>query len=144
MARVKLNFPSQKPIFTAQIPLRITDMNYGNHLGNDIVLSIMHDARMQFLASLGYTELEVGGCGMIMADVMIAYKSEGYYGDVLIVELFTDEVGSRSFDFMYKITTKRGEKFVEIAQAKTGMVCYDYKAGKVCSIPATFSAQLNQ
>jgi acyl-CoA thioester hydrolase len=143
MARVKLNFPSQKPIFTAQIPLRISDMNYGNHLGNDIVLSIMHDARMQFLASLGYTELEVGGCGMIMADVMIAYKSEGYYGDVLTVELFTDEVGSRSFDFMYKITTMRGEKLVEIAQAKTGMVCYDYKAGKVCSIPTTLGVQLN-
>jgi acyl-CoA thioesterase FadM len=143
MARVKLNFPSQKPIFTAQIPLRITDMNYGNHLGNDIVLSIMHDARMQFLASLGYTELEVGGCGMIMADVMIAYRSEGYYGDVLTVELFTDEVGSRSFDFMYKITTTRADKLIEIAQAKTGMVCYDYKAGKVCSIPATFREQLN-
>lgn len=143
MARVKLNFPSQKPIFTAQIPLRITDMNYGNHLGNDIVLSIMHDARMQFLASLGYTELEVGGCGMIMADVMIAYRNEGYYGDVLTVELFTDEVGSRSFDFMYKITTTREQKLIEIAQAKTGMVCYDYKAGKVCSIPATFRTQLN-
>ena len=143
MARVKLNFPSQKPIFTAQIPLRITDMNYGNHLGNDIVLSIMHDARMQFLASLGYTELEVGGCGMIMADVMIAYRNEGYYGDVLTVELFTDEVGSRSFDFMYKITTTREEKLIEIAQAKTGMVCYDYKTGKVCSIPATFRTQLN-
>jgi acyl-CoA thioesterase FadM len=143
MARVKLNFPTQKPIFTAQIPLRITDMNYGNHLGNDIVLSIMHDARMQFLSSLGYTELEVGGCGMIMADVMIAYRNEGYYGDVLTVELFTDEVGSRSFDFMYKITTTREEKLIEIAQAKTGMVCYDYKAGKVCSIPATFRTQLN-
>jgi acyl-CoA thioester hydrolase len=143
MARVKLNFPSQKPIFTAQIPLRITDMNYGNHLGNDIVLSIMHDARMQFLASLGYTELEVGGCGMIMADVMIAYRNEGYYGDVLTVELFTDEVGSRSFDFMYRITTTREEKLIEIAQAKTGMVCYDYKAGKVCSIPTTFREQLN-
>lgn len=143
MARVKLNFPTQKPIFTAQIPLRITDMNYGNHLGNDIVLSIMHDARMQFLASLGYTELEVGGCGMIMADVMITYRSEGYYGDVLTVELFTDEIGSRSFDFMYKITTTREGKLIEIAQGKTGMVCYDYKAGKVCSIPATFRAQLN-
>lgn len=103
----------------------------------------MHDARMQFLASLGYTELEVGGCGMIMADVMIAYRSEGYYGDVLTVELFTDEVGSRSFDFVYKITTTRADKLIEIAQAKTGMVCYDYKAGKVCSIPTTFRAQLN-
>jgi acyl-CoA thioester hydrolase len=143
MARVKLNFPTKKPIFTAQIPLRITDMNYGNHLGNDVVLSIIHDARMQFLASLGYTELDVGGCGMIMADVMIAYRSEGYYGDVLTVEIFTDEMGSRSFDFMYKITTQRDSKRIEIAEAKTGMVCYDYKLGKVCSIPTALMKQLN-
>jgi acyl-CoA thioester hydrolase len=143
MARVKLNFPVKKPIFTAQIPLRITDMNYGNHLGNDVVLSIIHDARMQFLASHGYTELEVGGCGMIMADVMIAYRSEGYFGDILSVEIFTDEVGSRSFDFMYKMTTTREGKHIEIADAKTGMVCYDYKAGKVCSIPEAFREKLN-
>jgi len=141
MARVKLNFPDKKPIFIAQIPLRITDMNYGNHLGNDVVLSIIHDARMQYLASLGYTELEIGGCGMIMADVMIAYKSEGYYGDVLKVEIFADEITSRSFDFMYKLTTVRDVE-IEIAQAKSGMVAYDYSIGKVCSIPEVFKQQL--
>lgn len=143
MARVKLNFPAKNPIFKAQIPLRITDMNYGNHLGNDHLLSVMHEARMQFLAARGYTELEIGGCGMIMADVMIAYRNEGYYGDVLDVALFTDEIGSRSFDFLYKITASRGNNIVEIAHAKTGMVCYDYKAARVCSMPEIFRQQLN-
>ncbi|WP_118974299.1 acyl-CoA thioesterase [Taibaiella koreensis] len=144
MARVKLNFPVKKPIFIAQIPLRITDMNYGNHMGNDVVLSIMHDARMQFLASLGYTELEIGGCGLIMADVMIAYRNEGHYGDVLSVELFTDEVGSRSFDFLYRLSTLRapGQSLL-IAEGKTGMVCYDYQSNKVCSLPEKFVAGLN-
>jgi len=144
MARVKLNFPDKKPIFIAQIPLRITDMNYGNHLGNDVLLSIIHDARMQFLASLEYTELEIGGCGLIMADVMIAYRNEGYYGDTLQIHLFTDEIGSRSFDLLYKITTIRANGTVEIAQAKTGMVAYDYTAAKVCSLPEIFRGQLNQ
>lgn len=143
MARVKLNFPSKKPIFIAQIPLRITDMNYGNHLGNDAVLSIIHDARMQFLVSLGYTELEIGGCGMIMADVMIAYKSEGYYGDLLRVELFADEISSRSFDFMYRLTTVRKGITIDIVHAKTGMVCYDYTLAKVCQMPDHFLKQLN-
>lgn len=119
-------------------------MNYGNHMGNDVVLSVMHDARMQFLSAKGYTELEIGGCGMIMADVMIAYRNEGYYGDILNVELFADEIGSRSFDFLYKITTVRDNQVVAIAEAKSGMVCYDYKAGKVCSLPPVFRDQLNQ
>ena len=143
MARVKLNFPFKKPIFTTQIPLRITDMNYGNHMSNDVILGVMHEARMQFLVTYGYTELEVGGCGMIMADVMVAYRNEGYYGDVLEVELFTDEVGSRSFDFLYKITTVRDNNTIEIAEAKSGMVCYDYKMKKVCSLPAVFRERLS-
>ncbi len=112
-------------------------------MGNDVILAIMHDTRMQFLATLGYTELEVGGCGMIMADVMVSYKNEGYFGDVLQVELFTDEIGSRSFDFLYKITTVRENNTIEIALAKSGMVCYDYKAGKVCSLPGILREQLN-
>lgn len=119
-------------------------MNYGNHMGNDVVLSIMHDARMQYLASLGYTELQIGGCGMIMADVMIAYRSEGHYGDVLSVALFADEISSRSFDFLYRITTVRNGGELLIAEAKSGMVSYDYQAGRVCSLPEKFAAQLNQ
>lgn len=143
MARVKLNFPFKKPIFTTQIPLRITDMNYGNHMGNDAVLAVMHEARMQFLAAQGYTELELGGCGMIMADVMVAYKNEGYYGDVLAVSLFADEVSSRSFDLLYRITTTREGKTLDIAEAKSGMVCYDYQQKKVCSLPQKFRELLN-
>lgn len=117
-------------------------MNYGNHLGNDVLLSIIHDARMQFLHSLGYTELEIGGCGLIMADVMIAYKNESYYGDRLQVEIFSDELSSRSFDLLYKITTVRKNNSIEIAEAKTGMVSFDYITKKVCRMPDTFYSQL--
>ena len=131
MSRVKVNFPQKNPIFIAYIPLRITDMNYGNHLGNDIMLSIMHEARMQFLASNGFNELNAGGVGMIMADVMISYKSEGFYGDILKVELFVDEITSRSFDFLYKITTIRENTSISLAEAKTGMVSYNYDTKKV-------------
>lgn len=142
MGRVKLNFPSRNPIFLAHIPVRITDMNYGNHMGNDVILSIIHDARMQFLASNGFTELNAGGVGMIMADVMIAYKNEALYGDHLDIEIFADEITSRSFDFLYKIRTIRNGKTVEIAEAKTGMVSYDYNSRKVSSTSAVLNEKL--
>lgn len=133
MSRVKLAFPKQSPIFVAYIPLRITDMNYGNHLGNDVMLSIVHDARTQFLSSFGFSELNAGGMGMIMADVMISYKSEGFYGDILKIELFVDEITPRSFDLLYKITTTRNNVSILLAEAKTGMVSYNYELKKVSS-----------
>ena len=144
MARVKLIFPLKNPIFSTEIPLRITDMNYGNHLGNDAVLSIIHDARMRFLSSLNYTELEIGGCGLIMADVMIAYKGQGYYGDILKIELFSHEVTPRSFDLMYKITAIRNNSYVEIADAKTGMAAFDYTENKVTRFPESFFNIINE
>ena len=51
MARIKIELPDNFP-FTTSIPVRITDINYGGHVGNDTVLSIIHEARMQFLKSM--------------------------------------------------------------------------------------------
>jgi acyl-CoA thioesterase FadM len=62
MARIKLQLPQQF-IFSTLIPVRITDINYGNHVGNDAILSLLHEARMQFLNKAGYTELEFGCVG---------------------------------------------------------------------------------
>ena len=131
MARVKIKFPSHNPQFVCTIPVRITDINYGNHLGNDAVLSIIHEARMQMLNNLGFTELNAGGNSLIMGDVMIAFRGEAFYGDVLNIEIFTDEIAERSFDLLYQITTQRKEATIEIAHAKTGMVCFDYNTRKV-------------
>ena len=144
MSRVKLVFPLTNPIFIAHIPLRITDMNYGNHLGNDVMLSIIHDARMQFLASHGFTELNAGGVGMIMADVIIVYKNEGFYGDNLKIEIFVHEITTKSFELLYKITTIRNEASILIAEAKTGMVSYDYEIKKVSATSTPLLNALNQ
>ena len=59
MARIKLDF-SDKFLFSTIIPVRITDLNYGNHLANDKVLSIIHESRIQFFQHYGYSELNFG------------------------------------------------------------------------------------
>ena len=46
MARIKLTLPERFP-FTTTIPIRITDLNYGGHVGNDTVLALLHEARVQ-------------------------------------------------------------------------------------------------
>src|SRR5580693_6651810 len=98
MARVKLKFPAENPLFTATIYVRIGDINYGGHVGNDAILSILHEARMQMLRSRGYDEMNAGGTSLIMADVMIAYKGEAFYGDMLTINIYAEELSSKSFD----------------------------------------------
>ncbi|MEK6756777.1 MAG: thioesterase family protein, partial [Bacteroidota bacterium] len=84
MARVELELP-ERFHFSVEIPLRITDINYGGHLGNDALLSLLHEARVQFLRHHGFTEMNIDRRSIIMADAVILYKSEGFYGDVVIL-----------------------------------------------------------
>ena len=134
MSRVKVKFPEEKPLHKINVPVRIGDINYGNHVGNDAILSIIHEARMQLLQSWGWDELNIGGIGLIMADVMIAYKGEAFYGDNLDISIYVENLTDRSFDLLYLITTTRNDETKDIAHAKTGMITFDYKQRKITAM----------
>jgi len=139
MARVKLQLPPT-PVFSTMIPVRITDVNYGNHVGNDSLVAILHEARMQWLKSLGYTELDIEGIGVIMSDLVVEYKNESFYGDELRIQLFVGDISSVSFELYYHVHNSAGD---EIAKAKTGMVCFNYDLKKVAPVPAAFLSKLS-
>lgn len=141
MARIKIELPRTFP-FSCTIPVRITDVNYGGHVGNDTVLSIIHEARMQFLKNAGYSELDIAGVGLIMSDVGIEFKSELFYGDVISCEVAVQEIGKVTFDIVYRLQCTRDNKDILVAIAKTGMVCYDYKAKKIVAVPETVKNKL--
>lgn len=134
MSRVKIQFPEHNPLCVVTIPVRIGDINYGNHLGNDAVLSIIHEARMQLLSRFGFTELDAGGTSLIMADVTIAYRNEAFYGDALDVSVYADEFTGTSFTLFYLIKTTRAGRAIDIAHARTGMVCFNYQTRKVAPV----------
>ena len=137
MARITLDIPASLP-FETLIPIRVGDLNYGNHLGNDAVLSIMHEARLRYLKSLGFDEFNIIGVGIIMTDTGIVYKSEGFHGQVLKVTVGCGEFTSRGFDLYYRLFNAATKK--EVALAKTGILCYDYERKKVAGLPAEFMA----
>jgi acyl-CoA thioester hydrolase len=139
MARIKILLPDTFS-FSLQLPVRITDLNYGGHLGNDALLSALHEARVQFLQHLGLNELDAAtGLGTIMADVAIEYKGEAFYGDVLHVQLAATELHKYGFDVVYWVKNQAGK---EIARAKTGMLLFNYTTRKLRSVDAATARQL--
>ena len=133
MSRIKLTIPSNI-IGTVQIPVRITDINYGNHLGNDALVSILHEARVLWLKQHHYTELNAGGTALIMGDLAVEYLNESFYGDTLIISIAAGEITRVSFELYYLVETSREEKKIPVARAKTGLICYDYQLKKVVAI----------
>nr|GFB62739.1 hypothetical protein [Tanacetum cinerariifolium] len=106
-------------LFATQLPVRITDLNYGAHLGNDALLSILHEARVQVLAHLGTAEVDhTTKLGFIMADVAVEYKAEAFYGDVLHIEIGAADLSKYGFDLVYLVKNQSGR---EVARAKTAM-----------------------
>ena len=129
--RIKLEEPNRY-IFETQCKIRVSDLNYGNHLSNDRVLCFVHQARVEWLESLGFSELNFGGNGIIMTDAAVVYKSEGHLNDELKIEIGLADLSRSGFDIYYKISNLSNNK--ELAMVKTGILCFDYSSKKVNSI----------
>ena len=132
MSRTKIELPKE-PSFSTIIPIRITDLNYGGHVGNDSILSLLHEARVQFLQRYGFSELNFAGVGLIMSQVSIEFKQELFYGDRLKAYVLVADVSKVGFTIYYKLVKNTEETLV--ALATTGMVCYNYEAKKITAIP---------
>lgn len=141
MAKVKLELPEAFR-FKTEIALRITDINYGRHLGNDAVLALMHEARLRFLARFGFSEVEAAGASMIMSDALVVYKAQAVYGDILLVEVAVSDLTRTSCDFVFKLTKKGAEE--EVARGKTGIVFFDYAANRVVRVPEAFRSAVSE
>ena len=139
MARIKLNMPEQF-LFKADVDVRISDINYGGHLGNDSLLSILHEARMQFLKDYGFSEQDCGGVGLIMRDIVVEFKSEVFYGDVLEIFVAVGEFHSFGCDIFYKVVSKQTGK--ELVRVKTGIVFFDYEAKKLMKMTEKFKSAM--
>ncbi|RYG00305.1 MAG: acyl-CoA thioesterase [Chitinophagaceae bacterium] len=142
MARIKIETPADFS-FSTTIPVRITDLNYGGHVGNDTILTLMHEARMQFLKHYGYSELDFAGIGLIMNDAGIEFKSELFYGDQIIASVVAGDFSKVSFDIYYRFEKQDGEGKKLIALGKTGMICYNYQLKKLGTVPAEAKDKLN-
>lgn len=139
MARIQLTFP-EKTLFTTVLDVRITDLNYGGHLGNDSVLSLLHEARVRFLQYLGFRELDVAGAGIIMSDAAIQFKGEAFYGEQLTIAMAVADFSRVSFDLYYQVTHNNKT----IALAKTGIVFFDYTQRKMVPVPEAFLLAVNR
>lgn len=134
MGKIKIDTEGNV-IASVNIKVRIGDINYGNHVGNDSFVSIIHEARMQWLQQNNFTELDIEGTGLIMSDLAFDFKSECYYGEEIEISIIAGEISRASFDLYYKLSTNRNNENILLANAKTGMICFDYANKKIIPIP---------
>ena len=142
MARVKLT-PLDHYQNIYETTVEVTDINYGNHLGNDALVGIIHRARVHFLHWLGASENDLGDgkTGILLADLIVNYREESFLFDKLSVESSIGEVRSKGFRMFHKITAEQGRL---IALVETGLVAFNYQKRKIARVPESFVSKIRK
>jgi acyl-CoA thioester hydrolase len=138
MARIEIASPSRY-VFSTEIAIRIGDINRGRHLAHDAVLSIMEEARVRFMNSLGYKDEKIDGVGLIMVDAGVIYRKQGFYGQTLRVEIAVADMTSKGCDIVFRISN--AETGEEMVRAKNGILFFDYRTQKVAPVPESFKTK---
>jgi acyl-CoA thioester hydrolase len=136
VARVNLVLP-ESFTFKTVLDVRVTEINYGNHVGNDRMVSLLHEARLRFLRSFGFGEFNISGLGIMVTDLMVEFKSESFVGENLQFEVGVDDFNKYGCDFIYRVTCADEGRLVTLA--KTGIVFFDYDERKIAKIPKKFT-----
>ena len=135
MPRIRIELPGQFA-FVTDIALYVGHMNYGGHLDNALLLSVVSEARARFFRSLGYSELDVEGLGIIIADAALQYRSEAFAGEVMQVRMTAADFTSKGCDLLWCMNEKSTGR--EVARGKTGIVFFDYRLRQVAELPEAF------
>ena len=135
MARVKISMPEEF-LYSMQYPVRFSDLDYAKHLNSVAMVHVLHEARLQFLASLGLTEANVFGLGMVVTDMAIDYRSESFAKDILVIDVGVARFNKYGCDICFQITNSALDRVV--CNAKQGVVFFDFDKYKIAAVPTAF------
>jgi 4-hydroxybenzoyl-CoA thioesterase len=139
MARIQIRLPSHFA-FSTDITLYQSHLNYGGHLDNALLLTLVSEARVRFFKSLGYTELNVEGIGILVSDAALQYRSEAFHGEVMVLRMGATDLSRKGFDMVWSMNERSTQR--EVARGKTGIVFFDYETRKVVPMPTAFRDKL--
>lgn len=139
MARITLAFPDDAFSFETRMPVRITDINGANHLGNDALISMLSEARAQFLVNYGIHEADQDGTGIIVTDLATMYQSESFFPEMLRFEVGLMDFNKYGGDFVFRVT--KAESGQPVALAKYGFVFFNYQRRAVVPAPEGFHSR---
>jgi YbgC/YbaW family acyl-CoA thioester hydrolase len=121
--------------FTMPYKVRVADVNYGNHVSNAAVLSFFQDGRIGYLAEVGgFSEMDIGGCGIILPEAQVRYRAEMFLNDDLVIGVRVDRLKNSSFIMAYRIERDG----VVTAEGTTALVAFDYDKRRPRRLPEGF------
>ncbi|WP_075881570.1 acyl-CoA thioesterase [Vreelandella massiliensis] len=133
MERVKLDFPAEALIHRHPLAVRVTDMNYGRHLGHDALVSLLHEARLQAFLALDLPEWDMAGYPSVVADLTVQYQSEAHCPDRLVVETAVPILRGKALTVYHRVRKQDSDQVV--ATARLNVLLIDPALGRPVAVP---------
>lgn len=127
-------------MFSTEMQIYISHVNQGGHLDNAQLLTLVSEARVRFFKWLGYRESNIEGHAVVVGDIAAQYKSEGFHGETLCVDMTPSDPNQYGFDIVFRMKEKTTGR--EVARGKVGIVFVDKERRKVAQIPSPLRLRL--
>ena len=138
MPRVRIDLPARFA-FTTELQIYVGHINISGHLDNAQLLTLVSEVRERFFNALGYTQAQVEGVGIVVADAAVQYRSEAFHGETLLFDMDAQDFSRHGCDLVYRVREKTSGRAV--ALGKTGIVFFDYETRQVAPVPPAFHAK---
>ena len=122
--------------FSIQLKVRIDDLNFAQHVAHQNYFVFFQEARIAYLGRFGFSELDICGCAMLIAEARCRYRRELFFGDRLSVACRVAQLNPKSFVMDY--TIDRGG--VLCAEGATTNLVVDPRRKRVVPLPDGFVA----
>ena len=120
-------------IFKTQDEVRMSDVAYGGHLSSQGLLNLVHNARLNFYASIGTAELIDNEHCLVITDVLIKHRDEAFAKEVLCIEIGATDISPCGFLLHYKFSSKENGRV--IAQVTNKIVSVHPTTKKLIQLP---------
>ena len=123
------------------IEVRLADTDAMGHVNNAAYLTYMEIGRAAYYEQVTGEPFRLGvhGAeeGMILAEIRVTYRSQAYYGEVLLVETRAERIGRSSFTVVHRLTAPESRHGAArlVAVADSVLVSYDYRAERPIPVP---------
>ena len=127
--------PSDKPgklVHTSLVPIRWGDMDAYNHVNNTVYFRYMEQARVEYLAGIGYS-IQPKGTAPVIINTACTFLVPLTYPGMVEVQVFFGPPGRSSIQSIYEIRIKGDDTLYATGEAK--IVWMDVASGKSAPIP---------
>jgi acyl-CoA thioester hydrolase len=123
--------------------IRFVDIDRMGHVNNAVHLSYLEAARLNYFKEVA-GNIDWYDEGVILARIEINYILPILLTDNIYVKTECTRIGNKSFDLSYSIIKKEDNNEIELANAVSVIVCYNYKLKKTMEMPDQWRKWLSQ